>query len=133
MKVPSITKTNHRYRGTMESDKHTITLHQVIHDVRELYHLIHRNPADDTPGQYEYIPHNMQRTVSWWRLEASEEDSAYSNRPLNTTVYGPGWSRSMQLLPLESLDPLDTLPEIVGIRGKLNTLSQRARTIFDQL
>lgn len=117
----------------MEQDKHILTMHQILHDMRELYHTHHRNEQLDEPGQYDFINYNMHRATSWWRLEAAEEDFTYSNISPNPYTFIGGSEDSMQFLPLESVQPEPEISEIIGTKGKLHDLRQRAATLYEQL
>lgn len=133
MKVPSITRVNHRYRGPMEQDKHILTMHQILHDIRDLYYTQYRNDILDQPGQRNFISHNMERTIPWWRMAAGDTDTTYSNINPAVTFKGPDMQYSMQFIPTESLPPTDTVSELRGIKARLHDLRQRAGVLYEQL
>ena len=130
MKVPSISYANHRYRGPMESEKHILTLHQAIHDIRELYHSIAGDEDEGIQGIKNYIDNNMKRLVQWRRLAPGEADSVYADLDPNTTLNS---QYAMQALPLENIPPTAEQAEILGLKGKLHSLRQQAINAFDQV
>lgn len=132
-KFPSITKTNHRYRGEAESHKHRIMVQQALHDITDLCHTIDRNEKDPNniiKGQSDFIQDNMNRLTTWQHLGINDIDKTISNTPTSTVLMD---HTQLTLLPTEGAPAMQGNSEVIGTENRLNNLSQQAYLIVKNM
>lgn len=123
MHVPSITQTNHRYRGPMETHKHALVLQQVIHDIRELYYITHHNPNNGDIGQTEMIESNMKH-ITHERIK--QGDIIYSNQPSTVIL-------SNETQHTVSLVTKDNTTNTTGLRSRIERLADTCHRLYSQI
>ncbi len=127
-KLPSITNTNHRFRGPSENEKHALMIGQTLHDIRELCWYMDRNDRNEediTRGQTDFIRNNRLRLITWTHSNKAEITSNVGDEVKLV-------NQNMTLLPFENVPREGTKSEIKGIKNRIKQIEDRIDNILSR-
>lgn len=135
MKLPSLTQTNHRHRGPMETHKHAMTSQQALHDIRELYFTMQRNDrvSPVVKGQIDFINDNLSRMLKGYGSRGVEYDVT-ATQPTNTKLRKGSSTTNLSVLPLDSgeitMNEYGVPTRLTGLHNRLVSVENQVKNIF---